>query len=146
MQKKTYHEHKTNWFLYIGTGITLFMLLLILLGCFWTPYDPGAMDGSCKTQSPSLLHLMGTDNFGRDIFSRVLEGARSTFFIALCVVLIGAFFGSLIGALCGYFGAWGDELLMRLCDTITAFPSILLALVIIALLGTAREKASARTR
>ena len=65
----------------------------------------------------------------------VLQGAGTTFFISLCVVAIGVSAGTVIGALTGYFGGWGDEILMRLCDSITAFPSILLALVVIAVLG-----------
>lgn len=135
MKKKQYVEKKQNWFLYVGGTITAVMVALILVGYFWTPYDPGAMDASAKALPPSLAHIMGTDNFGRDIFSRVLQGAGTTFFISLCVVTIGALAGTVIGALTGYFGGWGDEILMRLCDSITAFPSILLALVVIAVLG-----------
>lgn len=135
MKKKTYQETKRNWFLYIGGAITILMVALIVMGYFWTPYAPNAMDGTCKFQAPSFAHIMGTDNFGRDIFSRVLQGAGTTFFIALCVVAIGAVAGTFIGALTGYFGGWGDEVLMRICDAITAFPSILLALVVIAILG-----------
>ena len=135
MKKKQYMETKQNWFLYVGGAITAVMVVLILIGYFWTPYDPGAMDASAKALPPSLAHIMGTDNFGRDIFSRVLQGAGTTFFISLCVVAIGVSAGTVIGALTGYFGGWGDEILMRLCDSITAFPSILLALVVIAVLG-----------
>ena len=135
MKKKVYHETKRNWFLYIGGVITVVMVALIVIGTFWTPYEPGAMDGACKFQPPSLAHVMGTDNFGRDIFSRDLQGAGTTLFIAAMVVLIGAVAGTLIGALTGYFGGLADELLMRVCDAITAFPSILLALVVIAVLG-----------
>lgn len=135
MKKKQYSEQKKNWFLYVGGAITIVMAALIVLGYFWTPYDPGVMDAACKGAPPSLAHIMGTDNFGRDIFSRVLQGAGMTFFIAVCVVAIGAVCGTVIGGLTGYFGGWGDEALMRVCDAITAFPSILLALVVIAVLG-----------
>lgn len=135
MKKKTDWKEKTNWLLYVGGAITLFMAALIVVGYFWTPYGPNAMDALCVGQAPSLDHLMGTDNFGRDIFSRVLQGAGTTFFISLCVVAIGAAGGIVIGGLTGYFGGWGDEILMRICDSITAFPSILLALVVIAVLG-----------
>lgn len=135
MKKKTYRENRINWFLVLGGIITAFMVILIVVGYFWTPYDPGAMDNACKGQAPSLAHLMGTDNFGRDIFSRVLQGAGTTLFISVCVVAIGLIAGTIIGALTGYFGGWGDEILMRVCDTITAFPSILLALVVIAITG-----------
>jgi peptide/nickel transport system permease protein len=86
-------------------------------------------------QPPSLAHLMGTDNLGRDIFSRVLQGAGTSFLIAICVVAIGCFSGIIIGGLCGYFGGVADAILTRVCDTITAFPAILLALVIISVIG-----------
>lgn len=96
---------------------------------------PHGMSGSEKFAAPSLRHLFGTDNFGRDIFSRVMVGARTTFFISACTVTIGAVVGTLVGALTGYFGGLVDELLMRVNDAVTAFPSILLALVFISLLG-----------
>ena len=124
-----------NPFLYIGIALSAAMTALIVAGYFWTPYDPTAME-SKKFLAPSLEHLLGTDNFGRDIFSRVLQGAGTSFFIAVCVVLIGCFFGIMIGSLCGYYGGVADLILTRVCDSITAFPSILLALVIISIMGS----------
>ena len=105
------------------------------MGIFWTPYDPNAMAAGPKLSPPSLAHLMGTDSFGRDIFSRVLKGAGTTYGIALCTVAIGAVCGTMLGAVTGYFGGIVDDVLMRLGDVLTAFPSILLALVVISLLG-----------
>ena len=119
-----------------GAVITGLMLLVILVGLVWTPYDPNAMNASAKMADPSLRHLLGTDNFGRDIFSRVVEGAGATFLIALASVAIGLVAGLIIGGLTGWFGGWVDELLMRLNDSITAFPSILLALVLIAIFSS----------
>lgn len=124
-----------NYFLATGRVLCAFMAVLILVGYVWTPYSTTAMDGSAKFASPSLAHLMGTDNFGRDILSRVMEGAGTTFFIALCVVAIGCIVGTLIGSLTGYFGGAADVILTRICDAITAFPSILLALVLIMVFG-----------
>lgn len=124
-----------NRTLWAGLLLTGALTALILLGFFWTPYDPTAMSGSEKLLSPSLYHLMGTDGFGRDIFSRVLKGAGTTFLIALCTVCIGGVLGTLVGALTGYFGGVLDEALMRFNDALTAFPSILLALVLIGVLG-----------
>ena len=118
-----------------GLILTGVMLLFILVGLFWTPYDPNAMNAAAKMSGPSLQHLLGTDNFGRDIFSRVVEGAGATFLIALASVSIGLVLGLIIGALTGWYGGWVDEVLMRLNDSITAFPSILLALVLIAVFG-----------
>ena len=124
-----------NGYLRVGLILTCVLVALILLGFFWTPYDPNAMMAGPKLQGPTWQHLMGTDKFGRDIFSRVLQGAGTTFTIAVCTVAIGAVCGTAVGALTGYFGGVVDEALMRLNDALTAFPSILLALVVISLLG-----------
>ena len=124
---------KRNPYLTAGLILTGVLTGVIILGFFWTPYDPNAMAAGPKLAAPSLAHLMGTDSFGRDIFSRVLKGAGTTYGIALCTVAIGAVAGTLIGALTGYFGGLVDEVLMRVGDALTAFPSILLALVVCAL-------------
>ena len=124
----------------LGAVITVIMLSLILLGFVWTPYDPEAMQGSLKLHAPSLTHPFGTDQFGRDILSRVLSGAGSTLLIALGTILLGGIIGILAGALTGYFGGWLDEGLMRVNDALAAFPSVLLALVMIALLGPGTYK------
>lgn len=129
------NETGPNYFLPIGAVLSAIMGALILVGYVWTPYDPTAMSGGDKFAPPSLAHPLGCDNFGRDLLSRIMEGAGSTFLIALCVVLIGGILGTVIGCLTGYFGGVADTVLMRLCDAITAFPSILLALVLIAVVG-----------
>lgn len=92
-------HQKKNHYLRIGLAITAVITAMALVGCFWTPYAPTAMSGSEKFAAPSLRHLFGTDNFGRDIFSRVMVGARTTFFISACTVTIGAVVGTLVGAL-----------------------------------------------
>lgn len=127
-----------NFNLIWGCAITGFVLALIVIGWVWTPLDPNAMSGAEKLQPPSWSHLLGTDNFGRDIFSRVLQGAGATLLIGCSVVVIGAVCGVLIGGFCGYYGGWLDNLLMRGADIITAFPSILLALVLISLMGAGK--------
>jgi len=122
----------------LGCILTVLMAGLILVGFFWTPYDPDAMQGSLKLDGPSLLHLFGTDQFGRDVFSRVLKGAGSTLTIAVGTLVIGGSFGSILGAITGYFGGWLDETLMRVNDAVAAFPSVLLALVIISISGSGK--------
>lgn len=124
-----------NGYLWVGGILAAAMALLILVGFFWTPYDPTAISVGPKFGPPSLQHLLGTDNFGRDILSRVMKGAGTTFAIGAATVVIGAVCGTAVGALTGYFGGVADEILMRLNDALTAFPSILLALVVISLLG-----------
>jgi len=122
-----------------GLILTGVLAALIVLGCFWTPYDPNAMSEAEKRLPPCLAHWMGTDSFGRDIFSRVMKGAGSTCAIALTTVIIGACAGAAVGAVTGYFGGVVDELLMRVNDALTAFPSVLLALVVISLLGPGKK-------
>lgn len=122
----------------IGAVITSVMMLLTIVGFFWTPYDTTKMDAANKLAGCSLAHIMGCDNFGRDIFSRVLEGLGNTFIIAILTVIIGVVGGILIGAFTGYFGGWLDEVLMRINDVIFAFPSLLLALVFVSIFGTGK--------
>ena len=114
---------RKSFFTYAGAIISILTVLMILIGYVWTPYDPEAMSAVDKLKAPSFTHIMGTDNFGRDIFSRVLDGAGTSLLIALCVVIIGCVFGIIIGALCGYYGGVADAILTRVCDSITAFPS-----------------------
>ncbi len=125
-----------NGYLLGGVIITGIVFFAILLSVFWTPYDPSTMSGSQKLLAPSLQHWLGTDNFGRDIFSRVMKGAGTTLAIALCTVLIGGVCGIFLGSLTGYFGGRADAVLMRFNDAMTAFPSILLGLVFVSLLGS----------
>lgn len=126
---------KSNTSFHIGLCIAACMAAMALIGYVWTPYDPEMIVGSEKFLAPSLRHLFGTDNFGRDIFSRSMVGIGTTFFIAACTVLIGGVVGIIIGAFTGYFGGVVDEVLMRINDALTAFPNILIALVFIAMLG-----------
>jgi len=126
---------KKNSSIKIGFVITVIMLLFVVTGYFYTPFDPETMDGLHKFASPSLKHFMGTDNFGRDIFSRVSKGSSNTFFIAFASVSIGGITGLMIGAFTGYLGGWADEIFMRISDVITAFPNVLLAMIFIAFLG-----------
>ena len=107
-------KKKRNLTLIIGAVLTAFMLLFLLIGFFYTPYDPDAMNGAAKFAAPSLSHLFGCDHFGRDIFSRVLKGTGTTFFVAFATLLLGGTIGVLVGAFTGYFGGWIDEILMRI--------------------------------
>ena len=127
-------KNKNTWFFTVGLILTAFMVTVILIGQFWTPYDPAYQDVTAKALSPCAEHIMGTDYLGRDIFSRVMDGAGTTLFIAFFVVLFGSAGGILVGALTGYFGGIVDTVLMKICDSITAFPSILLAIIILKVL------------
>ena len=131
---------KHNYYLIVGIVITTVILAITIIGKFWTPYDVTGMNSALKNQAPSLAHIMGTDNFGRDVFSRVMNGCGTTFFIALCTVVIGALFGTIIGALTGYYGGLFDEIVMRINDVVLSFPSVLLALIFISFIGTGKYK------
>ena len=110
-----------------------------ILGFFWTPYSTTAMSASEKFAAPSPGHIFGTDNFGRDIFSRVMQGLGNTIIISSLVVLFSGAVGILLGALTGYFGGVLDEAVMRVTDAVNSFPSILLTLVIISILGSGKQ-------
>ena len=131
---------KKNPQLYAGALITALMLLVILLGRLCVPYDPDAMNAADKFAAPSLKHLMGCDNFGRDLYARLAAGGATTLFIALATVSIGVVFGIIVGAFTGYYGGAVDEILMRFNDAVLAFPSILLALVVISIMGSGTFK------
>ena len=130
-----YLKRHDNAYLRAGLVITLGLLLLVVLSRLLSGGDVNAMDASSKNLGISLSHPMGTDKFGRDIFSRVMQGSGTTLLIAALTILIGSGAGIIIGAITGYFGGMVDEVLMRFNDALTAFPSILLALVIISILG-----------
>lgn len=126
---------KRNWNFMFGCLLVGIVLLMAVVGLFYTPYPVNEMNVLYKNQPPSSAHWFGTDQFGRDIFSRVLEGTSVSFFIAACVVGIGAVVGTIIGAVTAYFGGWPDAILMRVNDVLAAFPSVLLAICLVAVIG-----------
>jgi peptide/nickel transport system permease protein len=102
---------------------------------FIAPYDPGKTDVSLKLKPPSFQHLLGTDQLGRDIFSRMLYGSRVSLSVGFVAVAISILIGILVGAVAGYYGRWVDSLLMRFVDIMLCFPSFFLILTVVALLG-----------
>ncbi len=119
----------------LSLGIVIGWILLALLAPTIAPQDPLQQNVSNRLQAPNRSALMGTDELGRDVLSRVLYGGRITIPAALIVVAIVSVFGSLAGALAGYIGGIWDELLMRLTDLFMAFPTIILAMAVTAALG-----------
>ena len=130
---------KGNPYLWIGLFMTGVAVILSVVGFFWTPYSTTEMSAAERFVGPSLKHLFGTDNFGRDIFSRVMKGAGTTILISSLVVLFSGVLGILIGAFTGYMGGIVDEIVMRVTDAVNGFPSILLALVMISILGSGNQ-------
>jgi glutathione transport system permease protein len=113
----------------------LMMFFIAVFGSSLAPYNPKTYDYSNTLKPPSSAHLFGTDEFGRDIFSRILAGARLSLSVSLSAVTFSAVFGTVLGLISGYIGGLFDNIVMRVCDTMFAFPDIILAIAIVAILG-----------
>jgi peptide/nickel transport system permease protein len=130
--RRTFFSNRLAMF---GTALMTVFILMAVLAPLIAPYDPLQQDLAGKFAPPSRAHLMGQDELGRDILSRVIYGARVSLTAGLAAVAIATGVGSVIGLVAGYFGRWPDSVLMRLMDVLLAFPSILLAIVIVSVLG-----------
>jgi peptide/nickel transport system permease protein len=115
--------------------LTILLILLAIFGQFFLPYDPYKQNLSNTKAMPSPAHILGTDRFGRDMFSRVILGARTSILSTLLLVLIIMIVGTMVGLLAAWYGKWVDSLLMRISDLFLAFPGLVFALAIAALLG-----------
>ena len=124
-----------------GGGIILALAAVALFGAALAPYDPMAMDFGARFAPPSWAHPFGTDDFGRDVFSRVLYGAAVSFQVAFIAVGISGIAGVALGLTAGYRGGWLDEVIMRAMDVLFAFPAVLLAITVMAILGRGVENA-----
>lgn len=118
-----------------GAFIVLVFVLLAIFAPLLAPHDHIMPQMSKKLQTPSAEHWLGTDDKGRDILSRLLYGSRVSLTVGVLSTLLGAFVGIIMGIVAGYYGRWVDSLIMRICDVLLAFPGILLALAIVAILG-----------
>ena len=124
-----------NLSLVIGGSIVLGVLLFVAFGPLVSGYEVEQMDMRNRLQLPSSAHWLGTDNFGRDLWTRMAVGARVSLAIALSSVAIAVVVGSVVGLISGYFGGWLDLVIMRIVDVFLGFPPIILALAIVAALG-----------
>ena len=118
-----------------GLIILSIFILVAIFAPLIAPYDPLAQDLEGKFAGPSLAHPFGQDELGRDILSRVIYGARISLTAGLAAVAIATVAGTIIGLLAGYFGGYTDSIFMRLMDILLAFPSILLAIIVVSVLG-----------
>jgi peptide/nickel transport system permease protein len=116
----------------LGLGITLCLLATAALSLVYTPRDPLEMSLAARLEGPSAGHPLGTDQFGRDLLSRVMTGAVTSILVGVIAVGIGMGIGVILGTVSGYFGGWLDEGFMRLMDAVQGFPAILSALLITA--------------
>jgi len=119
----------------VGGGIVAVAAIAAAIGPFLTPFDPAVQQLPLRLAGPTVSHPFGLDELGRDILARVLAGARVSFLVGLTVVTISASAGTLLGALAGYFGGRLDDVISRIVDTLLAFPGLLLAIALVAVLG-----------
>lgn len=129
--KKNYIKQKLVFFLILAAALVLAAVFSDKL----CPYDPYAQDLSCAMQAPSVQHPCGTDTYGRDMFSRVISGARASIFSTFILVAVISVFGTAVGVFCGYYGGILDSLMMRVSDICLAFPGLVFAMAIAAVLG-----------
>jgi peptide/nickel transport system permease protein len=121
--------------LVIGAAIILVAAVAAVFGPWLTPFDPAAQELPLRLAGPTMRHPFGLDELGRDIFARVLAGARISFAVGIVVVSVSASVGTALGAIAGYFGGIVDDVISRVIDILLAFPGLLLAIAMVAVLG-----------
>ncbi|RFU66805.1 ABC transporter permease [Bacillus sp. V59.32b] len=139
--KEAWKNFKKNKLAIVGLSIVAFFILLAILAPLIAPYDVAKQELSNKHLAPSGEHWFGTDEFGRDIFSRVIYGARISLWVGFVSVAGSVIVGSFLGIVAGYYGRWVDTIISRIFDIILAFPSILLAIAVVAALGPSLQNA-----
>jgi peptide/nickel transport system permease protein len=136
LRRKAVSERRwANAALYVGVGILGLVGLMAIFAPLIAPYPPNAQDLVNAFQPPSADHIMGTDNLGRDIFSRVVYAARIDLQIGFITTYVPLVYGVILGAIAGYFGGWVDSVIMRLVDVVIAFPFLVLVIAILAVVG-----------
>ena len=118
-----------------GACIVGLAVLAAVIGPWLVPFDPSAQELALRLEGPSRLHWLGLDELGRDILARVMSGARISLFVGLVVVSVSASIGAVMGSLAGYYGGVVDEVISRIIDILLAFPGLLLAIALVAVLG-----------
>lgn len=126
----------------VGVVITALFILVALFAGMIAPYSSEDMRPEISLQPPSAQHLLGTDEFGRDVFSRVIYGARISLMVCAISVGLCSIVGLMLGLAAGYFGGWIDLVIMRIVDALFAFPVVLLAIAVVAMLGPGLENAT----
>jgi len=126
---------RPRWTLVAGSASLLAMVLIAIVPQAFAPFDPIAMDYNAIMQPPSAAHWFGTDNFGRDMFSRVIWATRVDMQIAIVSTLFPIIFGTIVGILTGYYGGWLDAIFGRVVDLTVTFPFFVIVIAIVAVLG-----------
>lgn len=124
-----------------GAGIVIFFILVAIIGPMLAPQGINEQNLAIRLLPPSSEYWFGTDDLGRDVLSRILHGARLSLTVGISAVILSAFFGSLLGIIAGYYGRWIDTIISRVFDIMLAFPSILLAIAVVSILGPSLRNA-----
>ena len=132
---KTLKRLLKNFAFTAGFLLTVLLIVVAIAAPLLAPYDPDVQDTAHRLQPPSKAHLLGLDDLGRDVLSRILYGARVSLRVGFSVVFLASLVGVTLGAIAGYFGGAIDTIVMRVCDILLAFPGILLAIALVAVLG-----------
>jgi peptide/nickel transport system permease protein len=119
----------------VGFTLSIVVIAMAIVSLAWTPYDSNSMNARHRLESPSIMHPLGTDQYGRDILSRVMVGAVNSIIVGLVTVTVGLTIGVLLGLGSSCFGGWVDESIMRFSDLLFGFPAILTAILITSILG-----------
>ena len=127
--------YRRNRLAMVGAAVVLALFLMAILAPVMSPYDPYMIDLDVMTQAPSRAHWLGTDQFGRDLLTRILYGTRISLVIGIVPTMLSMTIGTTLGLIGGYHGGKVDAVIMRLCDIVLAFPSLLLAMVVMYTLG-----------
>ena len=140
--KEAWRTFKKNKSAMVGLGIVLFFIILAIVGPYIAPQEhPDHQNLSIRLQAPSSEFWFGTDDLGRDVLSRILHGAQLSLTVGLTAVLMSAVVGSFLGIIAGYYGRWVDTIISRIFDIMLAFPSILLEIAIVSILGPSLQNA-----
>ncbi|MBM7587081.1 peptide/nickel transport system permease protein [Bacillus pakistanensis] len=139
--REAWRSFRKNKIALVGLGIVLFFIIIALFAPVIAPQGINEQDLSKRLQAPSGEHWLGTDDFGRDILSRIIHGARISLWVGFFAVVGSAAVGSLLGIVAGYYGRWVDTIISRIFDIMLAFPSILLAIAVVAALGPSLRNA-----
>lgn len=123
------------WNLYIGAALISIVIMMAVVSFIWLPHDPAHVQVLNRFESPSANHWLGTDHLGRDVFSRILVGARTVILVGFLAVAVGVTVGVIVGSVAAFAGGWTDELLMRVMDALGAYPPVLAALLLASIFG-----------
>lgn len=139
-RQRAWRSFRRNKSALVGLGMIVFLLVVAIFAPLIAPHDPLAQSVINKFKSPSAEHLLGTDNYGRDVLSRIIWGTRVALEVGIYSVLIGAVIGITLGVAAAYFGGIIDSILMRLVDIMLSFPDLITGLLVMAVLGAGKGK------